>query len=69
MSVKQLNSHFNWINGLSFLVFAIVSVCLVFVFKMKTLGYYYSITFKFLFQSVLMIVVIYSKGISDSLIS
>ena len=68
MSIKQLNSHFNWINGLSFLVFVIVNIYLVFFLKMKTFGYYYSISIKFVFQSIVMITVIYLKGNSNSLI-
>ena len=66
MSVKQLHSHFNWINGLSFLLFAVLNFYLVTVLKMTTFGYYYSASFKFVVQSVLMIAVIYANGNSNS---
>ena len=62
MGVKQLNHHFNWINGLSFLLFAILNFYLVVVLEMKTFGYYYSISFKFTVQCIFMIAVIYSTG-------
>ena len=62
LSVKQLNSHFNWINGCGFIIFLVLSLLCFFFFRMDINAMIAIFTVKTLFQIICMTFVLKSKS-------